>query len=96
MRCHTDLTSCCTGRQGQHHGDWYFPGGTRLPFSSNTVTFFETRGGEQVNIHRRNSANPPSGIYRCDIPTDVVHDENDISVRETVYVGLYATGGNVT
>ena len=36
----------------------------------------------------------PSGIYRCDIPTVAVHDDNDLSVRETVYVGLYASGGN--
>ena len=32
--------------------------------------------------------------YRCDIPTDAIHDDNDLSVRETVYVGLYASGGN--
>ena len=93
VRCHTDLTSCCTGRQGQHRGDWYFPNGTRLPFISNTGTFYETRGGEQVDIHRRSGADPPSGIYRCDIPTNAVHHETDNSVRETVYVGLYATGG---
>ena len=32
-----------------------------------------------------------SGIYHCDI---AVHDDVDPSVRETVYVGLYASGGN--
>ena len=95
VRCHTDLSSCCSGRWGQHRGDWFFPDGTRLPFISNTGTFYEIRGVEQVNIHRRNNANPPSGIYRCDIPTNDVHDASDRSVRETVYVGLYATGGNV-
>ena len=31
-----------------------------------------------------------SGIYRCDSPTNEVHDENDISVRASAYVGLYA------
>ena len=95
MRCITDLDTCCAGIVGQHRGDWYFPNGTRLPFSSNTGTFFESRGVEQVNIHRRNNANPPSGIYRCDIPTDAVHHETDTSVRDILYVGLYATGGNV-
>ena len=35
----------------------------------------------------------PSGIYRCDIPTGAVHDDIDLSVRETVYVGLYVSGG---
>ena len=33
-------------------------------------------------------------IYRCDIPTNAIHDDRDISVRDTVYVGLYTgTGG---
>ena len=47
----------------------------------------------RVNLHRRNNAMSPSGIYRCDIATDAVHDDIDLSVRETVYVGLYASGG---
>ncbi|CAI8049106.1 hypothetical protein GBAR_LOCUS27045, partial [Geodia barretti] len=38
-----------------------------------------------------------TGIYRCCIPTNAVHDVTDISVRDTVYVGLYtASGGDVT
>ena len=95
LRCHTDLTTCCSVMQVQHRGDWYFPNRTtRLPFSFNTGTFFEARDAQRVDIHRRSGANPPSGIYRCDIPTIAVSDENDISVRDTVYVGLYATGGN--
>ena len=53
----------------------------------------EARGAQRVDIHRNNNANSPSGIYHCDIPTNDVYDENDISVRESVYIGLYATGG---
>ena len=95
LRCITDLRTCCSDMQVQHRGDWYFPDGTtRLQFSSNTGTFFETRDDRRVDIHRMSGANPPSGIYRCDIPTIAVSDENDLSVRDTVYVGLYATGGN--
>ena len=30
VECHTDLTSCCIGSQGVHHGDWYFPNGSVL------------------------------------------------------------------
>ena len=90
VRCHTDISSCCASYTGQHRGDWYFPDGTRLPFRGDIV---EARGSQGVDIRRNNNANPPSGIYRCDIPTDAVHDAEDISVRETVYVGLYATGG---
>ena len=95
VRCHTDLLSCCSGAEGQHRGDWYFPDGTRLPFRTNTGTIFESRDSRRVDIHRISGANPPSGIYRCDIPTDAVHDISDISVRDTVYVGLYATGGKM-
>ena len=31
--CHTDLAHCCSGSQGIHRGDWYFPNGTVLPFT---------------------------------------------------------------
>ena len=33
----------------------------------------------------------PSGIYRCDIETTAVHSTDN--TRETVYVGLYNSGG---
>ena len=32
VQCHTDLTTCCSGNQGIHRGDWYFPNGDRLQF----------------------------------------------------------------
>ena len=95
VQCHTDLSTCCSGSQGQHRGDWYFPNGTRLPFPSlgGGGDIIEARGAQRVELRRRNNANSPSGIYRCDIPTEAVTDENNFPVRETVYVGLYATGG---
>ena len=92
VQCVTDLSTCCTGMDGAHRGDWYFPGGTRLPFPAPDVEF---RGAERVDFHRNRDANSPTGIYRCDIPTLSAHDDSDISVRDTVYVGLYtANGGN--
>ena len=95
VQCHTDLSTCCSGGQGDHRGDWYFPIGDRLPFPSATIGIHEVRGDQRVEIRRNNNDNSPSGIYRCTIPTDAVHAETeDESVRETVYVGLYATGGN--
>ena len=93
VQCHTDLQSCCGGMQGIHRGDWYFPNGDKLPFPEPGRDIVEARGAQRVDIRRRNNANSPSGIYRCTIPTDAVHDETDRSVRETVYAGLYATGG---
>ena len=92
VRCITDLNSCCSGSQGPHRGDWYFPDGTRLPFSGGG-DIAEAREAQRVDIRRWNNANTPSGIYRCDIATDAVRHEYNISVRETVYIGLYSTGG---
>ena len=94
VRCNTDLSTCCGLSQGVHRGDWYFPDGDSVPLRSQGINIFENRGAQQVTLRRRNDAMGPSGIYHCDIPTEAVHDDNDLSVRETVYVGLYASGGN--
>ena len=94
VRCITDLATCCTANQGDHRGGWYFPDGDRLSLISPGINIFEARHPQQVTIRRRNNPMEPSGVYRCDIATAAVHDDNDRSVRETVYVGLYASGGN--
>ena len=93
VRCITDLGTCCGSSQGAHRGYWYFPDGDSLSLVSPGISIFAVRGAQQVTLRRRNNAMGPSGIYRCDIPTDAVHDDNDLSVGETVYVGLYASGG---
>ena len=43
VQCHTDLTTCCTGSQGIHRGDWYFPNGDRLQFDSNYNDIHQNR-----------------------------------------------------
>ena len=73
VQCHTDLETCCSGSQGPHRGDWYFPNGTRLPIPGGG-DIFESRGVQRIEIRRRNNANSPVGIYRCDIATVAVHD----------------------
>ena len=94
VRCSTDLSTCCNPSQGGHRGGWYFPDGDRLSLISLGLNIFERRDAQQVTLRRRHNAMGPSGIYRCDIQTVAVHDDNDLSVRETVYVGLFASGGN--
>ena len=94
VQCITDLESCCNSTQGSHRGDWCFPDGTRLPFATPNIDTYEARNAQRVDIRRRNGANSPTGIYRCDIPTNDVHD-TDISVRDTVYVGLYTGSGGI-
>ena len=91
VQCITDLGTCCSGPQGQHRGDWYFPDGTRLPFAGSNVDIYEYRATQRVELRRRNNANSPTGIYRCGIPTNAVHDDTDISV----YVGLYTASGGM-
>ena len=86
---HTDLESCCSGSQGIHRGDWSFPNGTVLPSIGNIGLGCTA----QIAVIRRTNATEPTGIYRCDIATVAVHDDTDISVRDTVYVGLYPTDG---
>ena len=89
VRCITDLSTCCSPNQGIHRGDWYFPDGERLPLASSGFDIFMRRVAQQVSLRRRNNSMGPFGIYRCDIPTVAVRDDNNLSVRETVYVGLY-------
>ena len=91
--CHSDLSSCCSGGQGIHRGNWSFPDGTVLPFTGPTVPIGLGRGARVAVIRRTNDATEPTGIYRCDIPTAAVHSNTDISVGETVYVGLYPADG---
>ena len=92
VQCITDLSTCCSGQQGDHRGDWYFPNGARLPFSGDIT---QNRGVQRVDLRHRNDANSPVGIYRCYIPTDAVHVDTDSSVRDTVYVGLYTASGGM-
>jgi len=35
VQCYTDLITCCSTAQGSHRGDWYFPNGDRLQYSTN-------------------------------------------------------------
>ena len=88
VQCHTDLETCCSGRQGIHRGDWYFPNETRLPLSGGG-DIFEARGVQRIDLLRTNRANSPTGIYRCEIPTLTLYNDTDSSVRHRVYLGLY-------
>ena len=93
VQCITDLATCCRGADGSHRGDWHFPNKTWVDFTWNIR---ESRGDRSVFLrYRPNTPASPTGIYRCDIPTLAVHHDTDISVRDTVYVGLYAASGGM-
>ena len=87
VQCHTDLSTCCSGAQGPDRGDWYYPNGNRLPFLD-SGDVYEVRGAQLVGL-RYTGSGGTSGIYRCDIETIVVNNDG----RETVYVGIYTSGG---
>ena len=86
VHCHTDLSTCCNSRDGPDRGDWYFPNGTQLPFPNIMFNIFEIRQTERVELRHRGRSGVTSGIYRCTVET------NDDG-WETVYAGLYASGG---
>ena len=80
VQCHTDLSTCCDTHQLSPRGDWFFPNGTKLPFynESGALDIQESLLLRVVHIRRMNIAiNGPSGIYRCLIGTNAVHDNND-------------------
>ena len=90
VECHTDLFTCCTSSHGIHRGDWYFPNGNALAGAGGGGDIYKRRGVVRVDLRRRNNAMSPSGIYRCEIPTVAVNDDDpDTITGETVYVGLY-------
>ena len=91
VQCHTDLGTCCKAAAGVHRGDWFFP---VLGFiSSDDVNddIVEYRAPQRVDIQRRNNGSA-SGIYHCSIATVSFHN-NDNTLRDHVYVGLYDSGG---
>ena len=89
VRCNTDLETCCSGPHNVHRGNWIPPGHeTKLPSPSGESAVFQYHANKSVDLRRRNNTDIPSGIYRCDIPTNASPDR-DLSV----YVGLYASGG---
>ena len=88
VQCHTDLLMCCSGSQGPHRGDWYYPDGSRVQFPG-VENIHESRGDMRVDFRARHTATSPTGIYHCGIPTVAVHSDMDISVRESVCGSLW-------
>ena len=90
VRCHSDLSTCCSTGEGDHRASWYLPDGTELQFTSSSDDIVMDREPQEVHILRRSDTMSPSGIYRCDIETVAVNDNDDATITgETVYVGLY-------
>ena len=96
VQCHTDLSTCCRKNESigvVGRGDWFAPGSdTRLPFGGELPVeggIYEDRQSQVVHLRHQSFTYGPSGIYRCVIPTNAVHDDRNGSVGEIVYVGIY-------
>lgn len=95
VQCRTDLSTCCRSEGEDHHnGQWYFPNGSAVQNqdSPGDADIYQIQGNMSVDIRRNNRAISPTGVYRCEIPTIALQD-NNISMTATVYVGLYSSGG---
>ena len=88
LKCHTDLNTCCSITDGPDRGDWLFPNGNRLPFSS-AENMYQYQTSKQVHLIYVGNSGGTSGIYSCYIETNAVKKDG----RETVYIGLYTSGG---
>ena len=100
LQCITDLLDCCGTESDTPQeimrtvrGDWYFPDGRRVEFSSGGSRFLANRGlnevvnGQQfygsVRLYRRYSSAPERGHFRCELPSAA-----DPNVNQTLYVNI--------
>ena len=98
--CHTDLVTCCRSGSGPDQGDWYFPDGVNTlpgPGSNNLNPrpLAQRKLTQLIRLQRgppNATGTVPDGIYRCAIETVAVNSD-DNTARETVYVGVYGSGG---
>ena len=94
--CHTNRIANFTvsysgGIRFHSGGDWHAPNGTVVgDLDDSTVPGFERdRGPMMVRLHRNTATGTPSeGIYYCVV-------EDDTFTDQTVYVGLYNSGGGI-
>ena len=92
--CNTNRFGNLTSRPGgrlHSGGDWHAPDGTRVGGrrSDDVPGFDRDRYPMKVQLHRYTASDPPSeGIYYCVV-------EDDTFTNQTVYVGLYNSGGGI-
>ena len=89
LRCLTDSTQCCRGSDnpnGGPLGEWYFPDGTLVPDGTvSSRDIFRNRGPSVVRLNRRNNAQSPTGVYRCEIP-------DARGTTQSIFVGVDTNG----
>ena len=94
--CHTNRPATITDIAGDKHsgGDWIAPNGMTVGFGGihtgdNVPGFIRRRGPMMVRLLRNTATGTLSeGIYHCLV-------EDDTLAEQTVYVGLYRSGGGM-
>ena len=95
--CNTNHFGNLTSRPGGHlqihsGGDWFAPDRTRVGdrYTYDVPGFVRERYPVMVQLLRNTASDPPSGpsegIYYCVV-------EDDTFTNQTIYVGLYNSGG---
>ena len=86
LLCLTDRVECCDGGTG---GDWYYPNGSLVPFGYEIpmASIYRNRDASRVRLNRRNNAQSPTGVYRCDVPDSSGADQS-------IYLGVVANANS--
>ena len=85
--CHTNRPATLANN-ADSGGDWFAPDETRVTGIA-VPGFRRNRGPMMVRLLRSTATDPPSeGIYHCLV-------EDDTLTEQTVYVGLYNSGGGI-
>ena len=91
VQCHTDLDTSTT-TDSQHTGHWYHTGPnaewSQLPTGGKPL--YEVHSAHRVDL--RHLLGYYNAVYRCSVETVAVNGE---AARESVYVGLYTSTGNL-
>ena len=89
VKCHTDLTTCCTSMEGPFRGDWFFPDDNLVFVYANGGEIYKVSFAQEILLVRRNNSSSPTGMYRCEIATVADNDINIPFSGESIYVGMY-------
>ena len=91
LLCLTDRVECCKGSSvggAADLGEWYFPDGGIVPDGLGGASIYRNRRASRVQLNRRNNAQSPTGVYRCEVP-----DAN--GTKQNIYVGVYQQSSGI-
>ena len=88
--CLTDSAQCCRGGDnpnGGGLGEWYFPDGIVVQAGSEGGNLYRNRDKSIVRLNRRNNAQSPTGVYRCEVPSA---SGETLTILAGLYLGMFS------